>query len=315
MYACILALLVLSIEPRVTCGAGVSRFCLYICPVDGIQSQSRVGTPMSIPAIEILTPVEVRGFAAELVRDVRLHDWEPERLIKAFAYKLHPRWFYQEHLYDLFPVVGLAKDDWRGPFQSLVENKLLISDSPANYLYDSLDGRTYQVMYCYRLQRAAHAAYERDIAAMLPDPPPIEPAVTEVLLPSLVAKAPGYIQEIVRQANGCYEYRWFDACSVMIRKLIENLIIAVYEYQQRVPYIQGSDGNFVMLGALIDRLLADASLNLGRETKTCLPLVKSLGDRAAHNRHFMAKKPDVDKVIQNLRVTVPELLLLAGVKP
>jgi len=237
---------------------------------------------MSIPVIEILTPVEVHGFAAELERDVRLHNWEPERLIKAFAYKVHPRWFYQEHLYDLFPLVGLARDDWRGPFQSLVENKLFISDSPANHLYDSLDGKTYQILYCYRLQRAAHATYERDIAAMLPDPPPVEPKVTEVLLPSLVTKARGYIQEIVLQANGCYEYRWFDACAVMIRKLVENLIICVYEYQGRVQHIQGSDGNFLMLGALIDRLLADTAFNLGRETKNGLPLIKALGDRSAH---------------------------------
>lgn len=269
---------------------------------------------MSIPVIEILTHFEVRGLAAELERDVRFHEWEPERLIKAFAYKVHPRWFYREHLHDLFPIIGLGRDDWRSPFQTLVENNVLISDSPANHLYNSLDGRTYQVAYCYRIRRAAHAEYNKEIAAMLPDPPPVEPKMTEVLLPSLVSKTRGYIQEIVLQANGCYEFRWFDACAVMIRKLVENLIIGVYEYQGRVPYIQGSDGNFLMLGALIDRLLADSAFNLGRETKNGLPLIKAIGDRSAHNRHFMAKKPDVDKVIPYLRVMVPELLSHAGIK-
>jgi hypothetical protein len=54
--------------------------------------------------------------------------------------------------------------------------------------------------------------------------------------------------------------------------------------------------------------VARTDWNLGRETKTALPLLKSLGDRSAHNRHYMARKSDVDRVLPGLRVTVEDLL-------
>jgi hypothetical protein len=43
-------------------------------------------------------------------------------------------------------------------------------------------------------------------------------------------------------------------------------------------------------------------------------VIKSLGDRSAHNRHFLAKKEDIAKVTHDLRVVVDELLNLAGLK-
>lgn len=60
--------------------------------------------------------------------------------------------------------------------------------------------------------------------------------------------------------------------------------------------------------------MADATLNLGRESKRGLPLIKSLGDRSAHNRHFLAKKDDIDKVTHDLRVVAEELLNLSGIR-
>src|SRR5262249_51464997 len=49
---------------------------------------------------------------------------------------------------------------------------------------------------------------------------------TECVLPmAVVQKTRSYIERVVIQANGCYEHQWYDACAVMIRRLVETLIM------------------------------------------------------------------------------------------
>lgn len=134
-----------------------------------------------------------------------------------------------------------------------------------------------------------------------------KPTTEHVLPLDVVQGTRKYLEQIVNQANGCYEKGWYDACSVMVRKLVEVLIIAAYEAKGEAGAIK-KDDNFLMLNGLVDAILARTDWNLGRETKTALPLLKSLGDRSAHNRHYMARKADVDRVLPGLRVTVEDLL-------
>lgn len=140
------------------------------------------------------------------------------------------------------------------------------------------------------------------------------PASEQVLPMDVVRNTRGYLEHVVQQANGCYEKRWFDACGVMMRKFIEILIIHAFEAQQIADRIKRPDGNFHMLGELVDRFLTDASWNPSRETRACLPEVKLLGDRSAHNRTFTARKKDVDKALVGFRVTAEELLHFAGLR-
>jgi hypothetical protein len=138
---------------------------------------------------------------------------------------------------------------------------------------------------------------------------------TEQVLPMAVVEGTrGYIERVVLQANGCYEHGWYDACAVMTRRLVETLIIEVYEKHKKESDIQDHDGNYLMLSHLVDKILTDKIWNLGRETKSALPQLKSLGDRSAHNRHYLAKKGDIDKVLSGLRVVVDDLLHKAGLK-
>lgn len=138
---------------------------------------------------------------------------------------------------------------------------------------------------------------------------------TEQVLPMAVVEGTrGYVERIVLQANGCYEHEWYDACAVMIRRLVETLIIEVYEKHKKEAEIQDQDGNYLMLSHLVGKILADKTWNLGRETKAALPQLKNLGDRSAHSRRYLAKKGDIDKVLNGLRATVDELLHLARIK-
>ena len=137
----------------------------------------------------------------------------------------------------------------------------------------------------------------------------------EKVLPLAVVKGTrGYLEKLAVQANVCYENKCYDACSVIIRKLAEILIIEVYESAQKAGDIKNNAGEFLMLRDLITKILAETSWSLGRETRAALPQLKSAGDRSAHNRRYVATKPDVDSILSGLRVVVDDLLHLAGLK-
>jgi hypothetical protein len=138
---------------------------------------------------------------------------------------------------------------------------------------------------------------------------------TEQVLPLAVVEGTRrqYLIQVVTQANGCYEHQWYDACSVMIRRLVETLIIEAYEAKGEADEVK-KDGDYLMLNGLIENILKKTAWGLQRETKNTLPLLKSLGDRSAHSRRYLAKKPDIDKVTHGLRVVAEDLILLAELK-
>ncbi len=149
------------------------------------------------------------------------------------------------------------------------------------------------------------------LASMTADPIP----ETEQVLPiTVVQSTRGYIEKVVQQANGCYEHQWYDACAVMIRRLVETLIIELYEAKGKAAEIQDNSSNFFMLGDLVDRIIGDKTWNLSRETKQTLPFLKSLGDRSAHNRRYLAKKADIDKLLHGLRIVADDLLHISSLK-
>ena len=54
----------------------------------------------------------------------------------------------------------------------------------------------------------------------LPPSETASPKGEKVLFHTLVKNTRGYIEKIVYQINGTYEEGWYDACGVMIRRLI-----------------------------------------------------------------------------------------------
>lgn len=138
---------------------------------------------------------------------------------------------------------------------------------------------------------------------------------SEMVLPhSLVKDTRGYIERIVYQVNGCYECGWYDACAVMMRRLLETLIIEVFEHHRITAKIKNSNGDFLHLADLISATISQTTWNLGRNTKQALPRLKSLGDQSAHSRRFVAHREDVDMVQADFRTVAQELLFLAELK-
>jgi hypothetical protein len=131
---------------------------------------------------------------------------------------------------------------------------------------------------------------------------------------SLVRGTRGYIERIVHQANGSYANGWYDACAVMLRRLLETLIIECFEHQRISAKIKNPSGDFVHLGELVSRTLTEPAWNLGRNARRALPKLKDVGDKSAHSRRFTAHRADIEGLAADVRLVVQELLYLAGLK-
>ncbi len=123
-----------------------------------------------------------------------------------------------------------------------------------------------------------------------------------------------YIKEISIQAISCYDLKLFDACSVMLRKLIETLIIECFEKYKIDIKIKDKNGEFFYLSDLISNLLIEPTWNISRNAKQGFKKIKTIGDLAAHNRRFCAKKGDIDKIKQDIRICIQELINLIDYK-
>lgn len=140
------------------------------------------------------------------------------------------------------------------------------------------------------------------------------PQSEQVLLASVVAGTRTYIESIVAQANGAYHHQWFDACAVMMRRLIETLIIEVYEAAGRAADIKTPKNEFMMLDGLLTKALNDPALNLSRNVKEVLPKVKEIGDMSAHSRRYNATRRDIEPLLTKFGAAVQTLLSLAKLK-
>jgi hypothetical protein len=131
---------------------------------------------------------------------------------------------------------------------------------------------------------------------------------------SIVRNTRGYIERIAHQINGCYENGWYDACAVMIRRLLEILVIEVFEHFGDADKIKNTNGDFLYLSDLIAKLLAETTWGLSRNTKMALPKLKDIGDKSAHSRRFNAVRSDIDRLLPDFRVAYQELIYLAKLK-
>jgi hypothetical protein len=118
----------------------------------------------------------------------------------------------------------------------------------------------------------------------------------------------GYITKLAEQTIQSYDLELYDGCSVLTRKLLEILIIECFERHGIESSIKKPDGSFFYLSDLISELVKEPKWNLGRNTKQALPKIKKNGDLSAHNRRYIARKPDLDKTKDDLRIVIEELI-------
>jgi hypothetical protein len=139
--------------------------------------------------------------------------------------------------------------------------------------------------------------------------------VEDTVLPfEWVAGTRSYLEGMVRQINGSYQFGFYDCCAVLIRRLVESLIIDVYISSGRHHEIQ-NQGVFLALDGLIAFISSDNHLVLARNSPISMREIKQMGDTAAHDRVYMTHKLDLDDAMPRIRRTVRELLTLSGIQP
>ncbi|OIR19851.1 hypothetical protein GALL_07350 [mine drainage metagenome] len=135
-----------------------------------------------------------------------------------------------------------------------------------------------------------------------------------VIYMAMVRGTRGYIEKVSHQINGTYANGWYDACAVMLRRLLETLIIECYEAHGIEKRIKDSDGNYFFLRDLVDVAIKETSWTLGRNVRSALPKLKDIGDKSAHSRRYNAHREDIDKLSREVRDVIQELLVLAKLK-
>jgi hypothetical protein len=137
-----------------------------------------------------------------------------------------------------------------------------------------------------------------------------EPSVFPLVILERTKRA--YLISLCRQMNGCYSDGWYDACAVMMRRLVEISIIEAFEAKGLADAIKGADGNYFQLSDLVSAALGQPKLNLSRNAKKELPKLRDVGHRSAHGRYFNAEKDDIERVQSGCRVVIEEFLHHAG---
>jgi len=166
----------------------------------------------------------------------------------------------------------------------------------------------------FNLLLAASKKIQGDVQSSALPPSEVMPSTDQSVIPFVVFKncRRGYIEKLVHQINRCYANTCYDACAVMIRRLVETLIIEVFINRKDEQKLKDNQGDFKYLKDLISITLAETPLHLSRNAKRGLDNLKVIGDLSAHNRRYIAFREDIDKVIPDLRVVSQELLTLAG---
>jgi hypothetical protein len=136
-----------------------------------------------------------------------------------------------------------------------------------------------------------------------------------LILPEAVfLKSRGYIENIAKQINASYENNLFDACAVLMRRLVEILLIHTYQNYGLDSLITSSSGQYKELSGIIKDSINNQKVNLSKGTKECLDTFRILGNFSAHRIEYNCKRGDIKLVALDYRALVEELLYKAGIR-
>jgi hypothetical protein len=122
----------------------------------------------------------------------------------------------------------------------------------------------------------------------------------------------GYLLRLAKQINSSYEENLFDACALMMRRLLEVLLIHCFEKAELSDQIKDEDGNYQNLKTLINKACSSAKIKLGPDTKRDIDIFRELGNLSAHRIKYNCRRADIKPVRNSYRAIIEELLYTAG---
>ncbi|WP_411819541.1 hypothetical protein ABFZ85_12150 [Hyphococcus formosus] len=115
-----------------------------------------------------------------------------------------------------------------------------------------------------------------------------------------------YLVRMGEQINGTYEYEFYDGCAVLMRRLMESLLIEVFEHTGQGQLIKDAAGEYKMLKGIISAI-GGSSIKFARGIDKTIANVKKVGDNAAHGRTHITKKNDINDLKIEYRKLISEL--------
>ena len=163
----------------------------------------------------------------------------------------------------------------------------------------------------FRIPLSGRAQLDEKYLPLLERP---RPTVSDRLLPrELVDGTRPYLEKMAFQANGCYDYGFYDACAVMCRRMVESLLIEAFHSAGHIGAITDGNGHLYGLEDIIGMANSGQYIKLPRGTGRTLDSIKSIGDTAAHDRYHIATKHDIHEFRAEFRKTISQLLAISGI--
>ena len=127
--------------------------------------------------------------------------------------------------------------------------------------------------------------------------------------PTLFIGKERYLRDIIFEINLCYKNGAYNACSVLLRRLLETLIIKAHQRAGSLQNVTKTNGNIYSLEDLIADVVSNKRFSLSRNAYDAMPHLKRLGDWGAHNPNVLIRKVvDLDPIKDKSRLCVEELL-------
>lgn len=124
----------------------------------------------------------------------------------------------------------------------------------------------------------------------------------------LLNGANSYYVKLLKSINSCYKYELYDACYVLIRKLISSLLIDIIEKNGHIEEIYDND-KVKDLKEIISVFLNKSYWKYSKGINDTLNNIRLYGNNSVHNKYFIANKNDIDRDYHNYRFLIEELCL------
>jgi hypothetical protein len=158
---------------------------------------------------------------------------------------------------------------------------------------------------------------KRSLAAEFPDIRNCDDIISDsALIPEILfneIRRP-YLERTVQQINASYECNLFDACSLMMRRLLEVLLIHSFEHAGVVDHITEPDGSFQNLKTIINKAKSLPAIGLSASVRKDIDQFRELGNLSAHLVRYNCRRDDIRNLRMDYRATIEELLYKAGLK-
>ena len=122
----------------------------------------------------------------------------------------------------------------------------------------------------------------------------------------------GYLIKLAKQINASYANNLFDACSLMMRRLLEILLIHVFQKLGKEAEIKDEEGNYQNLKTLINKAKSSKDASLSPQTRRTIDDFRELGNLSAHLITYSCRRDDIRPMRMDFRAIIEELLYKAG---